>query len=230
LASCPETVQPRDVWVADRNFCTTDFLFGIARRDGCVVIRQHGATLFIESMGQRRRCGQGETGAVFKQEIQRSDGHGQTMKVRRITVELDTPARDGETEVRGVAKPLPDAQAGPHRKRLHLSGELPYNGRAKRGRMMPRAQNRTARIEARLTPDALADVKRAAELEGRSVSDFVVAAAQQAARQTIEQAHLIRLSIEDQERFVDLLLNPPPPSPALERAQKAHSRLIRESR
>jgi uncharacterized protein (DUF1778 family) len=60
-------------------------------------------------------------------------------------------------------------------------------------------------------------------------SDFVVAAAQEAAHRTIEQAHIIRLSMEDQQRFVDLLLDPPPLSPALERARKAHTRLIRES-
>ena len=56
------TVRPRDVWVADRNFCTTDFLFGIARREGDFVVRQHGATLFIESLGQRRPSGRSETG------------------------------------------------------------------------------------------------------------------------------------------------------------------------
>src|SRR5438270_3225805 len=53
LGSVLETVRAGEVWIADRNFCTTDFLFGIARRDGCFVIRQHGATLFIESMGLR---------------------------------------------------------------------------------------------------------------------------------------------------------------------------------
>lgn len=95
---------------------------------------------------------------------------------------------------------------------------------------MPREQSRSARIEARITPDALAVVKRAAEIEGRSVSDFVVSAAQEAARRTIEATHLIRLSMDDQERFVALLLDPPPLSPALERAREAHSRLIRESK
>ena len=82
----------------------------------------------------------------------------------------------------------------------------------------------------RIAPEALALVKQAAELEGRSLSEFVVAAAQDAARRTIEEAHLIRLSLDDQRRFVDLLLNPPPLSPALKRAQQAHDRLIRESR
>ena len=93
------SVRPGDLWIADRNFCTTDFLFGIARRGGCFVIRQHAATLFIEGMGERRPCGRIESGAVFEQEMRLSDGHGQTMEVRRITVELDTPTRDGETEI-----------------------------------------------------------------------------------------------------------------------------------
>ena len=95
---------------------------------------------------------------------------------------------------------------------------------------MPSEQNRSARIEARIAPDALAVVKRAAELQGRSVSDFVVAAAQEAAHRTIEETQIIRLSIEDQERFVNLLLNPPEFSPALKRAGKAHARLIRKPR
>src|SRR5581483_8109565 len=41
-----ETVATKDLWVADRNFCTTNFLFGIALRGGCFVIRQHGSTLY----------------------------------------------------------------------------------------------------------------------------------------------------------------------------------------
>ena len=90
---------------------------------------------------------------------------------------------------------------------------------------MPSETSRSARLEARIAPDTLAVVKRAAELQGRSVSDFVVAAAQDAAQRTIEETHIIRLSVEDQRRFVDLLLNPPPLSPALERARDAHKRL-----
>ena len=90
---------------------------------------------------------------------------------------------------------------------------------------MPQDSNRTARIEARIAPEALAVVKRAAELQGRTLSDFVVAAAEDAARRTIAETHLIRLTVDDQVRFVELLLNPPPRSPALERARDAHKRL-----
>ena len=78
--------------------------------------------------------------------------------------------------------------------------------------------NRTARIEARITPDTLAIVRRAAELQGCSLSDFVVTAAQTAAYKTIEEYNIIRLSAEDQIRFAELLLNPPAPSPAILKA------------
>lgn len=101
LGSVLEAIRPGEVWIADRNFCTTDFLFGIDRRECHVVTRQHGATLFIEGMGQRRACGRSETGAVLEQEMRLGDGDGGggTMAVRRITVELDTPTRDGEPEI-----------------------------------------------------------------------------------------------------------------------------------
>lgn len=91
---------------------------------------------------------------------------------------------------------------------------------------MAQETTRTARLEARIAPEALAIVKRAAEMEGRSLSDFIVSAAQEAARRTIEDNHIIRLSVEDQQRFVDMLLNPPEPADALKRARQAHSDLI----
>ena len=91
---------------------------------------------------------------------------------------------------------------------------------------MPTATTRNARLEARIAPKALAIVRRAAEIQGRSVSDFVVAAAQDAAERAIEESQLIRLSVEGQRRFIDLLLNPPAPAVALRRARKAHAKLI----
>lgn len=93
---------------------------------------------------------------------------------------------------------------------------------------MPSEPNRTARLEARITPEALSVVRRAAELQGRSVSDFVVAAAQDAANRTIEETQIVRLSVEDQRAFAEAILNPPPPSSALIRAAEAHRALIRE--
>ncbi|HXA23144.1 MAG TPA: DUF1778 domain-containing protein [Acetobacteraceae bacterium] len=95
---------------------------------------------------------------------------------------------------------------------------------------MPSEPNRTARIEARIAPDALAVVRRAAELQGRSVSDFVVAAAQEAATRTIEEAQIIRLSVEDQRAIAAVILNPPPLTPAMERAVARHRKIISASR
>jgi uncharacterized protein (DUF1778 family) len=95
---------------------------------------------------------------------------------------------------------------------------------------MPQKPARTSRIEARIAPDALKVVKRAAEIQGRSVSDFVVAAAQEVATRTIEDAYIIRLSVEDQRAFVEAVLNPPLPSIGLLKAAEAYRTLIKASR
>lgn len=89
---------------------------------------------------------------------------------------------------------------------------------------MTQEHTRTARIEARIAPDALAIVKRAAEIQGRSLSDFVVAAAQEAAHRTIEEAQIIRLSVEDQQAFAEAILDPPPLAPAMKRAIERYRR------
>ena len=73
---------------------------------------------------------------------------------------------------------------------------------------MPQTATRNTRLEARISRDGLALVRRAAEIEGRSISDFVVAAAQDAARRTIADVEVIRLSRRAQEKFAELLLNP----------------------
>lgn len=93
---------------------------------------------------------------------------------------------------------------------------------------MPNEQNRTARLQARITRSALAVVRRAAEIQGRSVSDFVGGAAQEAAQKTIADVEVIRLSREAQERFAALLLIPPPPTAALVKALDRHRELIAE--
>jgi uncharacterized protein (DUF1778 family) len=85
---------------------------------------------------------------------------------------------------------------------------------------------KSERLEARIHPDTLSLVRRAAEIQGRSVSDFVVAAAEQAARQAVEDSQILRLSVEDQIRFADMLLDPPALTPALERARDSHKKLI----
>lgn len=84
----------------------------------------------------------------------------------------------------------------------------------------------TARLEARISKDLHALLKRAAEIQGRTMTDFVVTAVAEAAQQAIEQAEVIRLSQADSQRFADALLSPPPASPALKRAFERHRQMV----
>lgn len=93
--------------------------------------------------------------------------------------------------------------------------------------MSAAASSATARLEARISTDLHAMLKRAAELQGRTMTDFVVSAVHDAARQAIDQAEVMRLSLADQECFAKALLSPPQPSPALKRAFDRRSKLLR---
>ena len=99
LGEVVQIVEPRDVWIADRNFCTLGFMFGIAWRLGFFVFRQHGC-LKGELIGVRKRCGRIHTGVVYEQKIRLTDpATGRSRVWRRITVELKKPTRDGDREL-----------------------------------------------------------------------------------------------------------------------------------
>jgi uncharacterized protein (DUF1778 family) len=85
----------------------------------------------------------------------------------------------------------------------------------------------TARLEARISPDLHATLKRAAELQGRTLTDFVVAAVEAAAVKAIERSEVIRLSVADQHAFAAALISPPTPSAALKRAFARRRKLLR---
>lgn len=87
-------------------------------------------------------------------------------------------------------------------------------------------ETKTTRLEAQLPEWVHTLLRQAAALQGRSVSDFVVSAAREAAERTIADHEVIKLSVNDQERFADQLLSPPPIAPALERAATLHRDLI----
>ena len=84
----------------------------------------------------------------------------------------------------------------------------------------------TARREARLPHDVMVRLKRAAEIQGRTLTDFVVAAADEAACRAIQETEIIRLSIEGQRQIAAAILNPPAPSPALKKAAKRYRELF----
>jgi IS4 transposase len=108
------TVAAHDCWIADRNFGTTEFLFGIKRLGAFFVIRQHASTLTVTRLqGKRKLVGPCDGGKIYEQAIEIDDAQtGETLVLRQITVELDEPTRNDEHEIHiltNVAPRIADA-------------------------------------------------------------------------------------------------------------------------
>ena len=94
-------------------------------------------------------------------------------------------------------------------------------------RTAPRAP-RYERLEARVSREQKILLKRAAALEGRSLTDFVVASAHAAAIATIQQHEVITLTARDSLAFAQALMQPPAPNERLRAAARCHQELIAE--
>jgi len=103
-------VQPRDFWIADRNFCTLGFLYGVQQRGGFYGIRHHAGMLAARS-GDLRRVGRSDTGEVFEQEVTFVTPEGAEFTVRRIVLRLDKPTQDGDREI-AILTNVPECDAG----------------------------------------------------------------------------------------------------------------------
>lgn len=84
--------------------------------------------------------------------------------------------------------------------------------------------SRGARLEARISPSQKSVLQRAAALSGRTLSEFVVASAQEAASKVIEAHESIRLTRAEQTAFVKALLSPPAASAGLRKAAAAYKK------
>ena len=104
---------------------------------------------------------------------------------------------------------------------------MPYHGVVKFETAI--STSTTARLEARLPMEVMVRLKRAAEIQGRTLTDFVVAAADEAACRAIEQTEIILLSMEGQRQIVEAILNPPAPNKAWRKAVKRHRELFGEA-
>jgi hypothetical protein len=93
-------VEERDLWIADRNFCTTKFLFGLAARKACFLIRQHASTLRWKRETKRRRAGRTKTGILYERTLWLEDEAGNELIVRQIELVLHQPTRDDEKSIR----------------------------------------------------------------------------------------------------------------------------------
>jgi uncharacterized protein (DUF1778 family) len=87
-------------------------------------------------------------------------------------------------------------------------------------------QDRNERLEARITKNQKALFKQAAELQGRSLSDFIVQAASEAATRIVQEHQVITLTAQEQATFVEALLNPPKPGPRLRAAARRYRKVM----
>lgn len=76
------------------------------------------------------------------------------------------------------------------------------------------SRTQTQRLEARVAPEQKTFFQRAANLRGVTLKEFMIASMREAAVRAIEEHELV-LSANEQQAFVDLLMNPPKPNDAL---------------
>ena len=81
---------------------------------------------------------------------------------------------------------------------------------------------RSERLEARISREQKRLLAKAAALEGRSLSDFVISSAQEAARKTLREHEILVLGAQDQEAFVAALLDDTPPGETLRNAARRY--------
>jgi DDE family transposase len=102
-----QRTQAKDLCVADRHYCTTNFMFAVAARHAFFVVREH-KKLRCRARRKARYIGRVATGEVWEQPLEVEDTEtGERRKFRRIILKLDTPTREGETEIRLVTNLRP---------------------------------------------------------------------------------------------------------------------------
>jgi uncharacterized protein (DUF1778 family) len=89
---------------------------------------------------------------------------------------------------------------------------------------------RTARLEARVTREQKARLEQAAQIQGRSLTDFIVAVAEDAASRILREREMLTLSARDRATFVAALLKPPVLRGRLARAVRRHKHAVAQHR
>ena len=84
------------------------------------------------------------------------------------------------------------------------------------------ARKATDRINCRVSPAIKQRAEEAAHLLGQSITSFTEAALAEKAQQVLDWHERIVLSERDFERFVQIITNAPPPTPALVNAMREY--------
>jgi hypothetical protein len=87
-------VKPNDLWLADRNFCTDDYLGGIAAREAFFLIRHHAGTTLHPLAPETSRRSHPD-GTISEQQVRVG-----CLKCRCVIIRLKKPLGDGTTEIR----------------------------------------------------------------------------------------------------------------------------------
>jgi hypothetical protein len=95
LPAVAATIEARDVYVMDRNFCVLEFLFNFHKKSAFFVARQHGNTPYKRLTGLKF-VGNSATGKVFEQDVEITAPTGETLQIRRVVVTLNKPTRSDD--------------------------------------------------------------------------------------------------------------------------------------
>lgn len=95
LSAVADRIEAGDLYIADRNFCTLEFLFAFPRKSAFFVIRQHGNTPY-KRLTELKFVAKSATGDIVEQAVEITAPNGETLRIRRVVVRLITPTRNGD--------------------------------------------------------------------------------------------------------------------------------------
>jgi Transposase DDE domain len=107
-AEIVKLVEPNDLWLKDRNFCTLDYMGGIAERKAFFLVRHHAGSK-LEPLSEEKYISSNGTGKIYEQKVRVG-----WLECRCIIIKLKQPLRDGSTEMRLLTN-VPTTKAGPKR-------------------------------------------------------------------------------------------------------------------
>lgn len=91
---------------------------------------------------------------------------------------------------------------------------------------MVKSQKSLARLEARVDAEIKARWQQAADIQGITLTDFIITSLQESASKIIEQHQTMKLSKQDTEAFVDAIINPSEPNENLIAAAKEYKKIM----
>jgi uncharacterized protein (DUF1778 family) len=90
----------------------------------------------------------------------------------------------------------------------------------------PTSKPATERLEARVPLPIKSLIDRAAALEGRSITDYVIATLERHAEKVVHEHEILQLSTADSHAFARAMISPPKPNRKLRGILAAHAKAV----